>query len=142
MYCGETKSPMHAQLHPATTLDDLKAGCSSFRVLRERGITFRRPIYQLTRLERSWSGSAPFLLRQSSHTFLDVPIRPLTDHLIPISLVAYDLLNGTTVIFCFRCWGLEIHSFPNRLRHDLCLMRLGFSWRVSQAHTWAQYKCQ
>jgi len=56
--------------------------------------------------------------------FLDVPIRLLIDHLIPIALVLYNLLKGTDVIFCFRRWNLEIHGFPNRLPHDLCLMRL------------------
>ena len=56
--------------------------------------------------------------------FLDVPIRLLIDHLIPIALVFYHLLKGTDVIFCFGRGGLEINSFPNRLTHDLCLMRL------------------
>ncbi len=50
--------------------------------------------------------------------------RLLIDHLIPIALVLYHLLNGTDVILCFLRWGLEIHNFPNRLPHDLCLMRL------------------
>ena len=58
----------------------------------------------------------------TSETILGCAIRLLIDHLIPIALVLYHLLNGTTVIFCFRRWGLEIHSFPNRLTHDLCLM--------------------
>ena len=53
-----------------------------------------------------------------------MPIRLLIDHLIPIALVLYNLLKGTDVIFCFRRWNLEIHGFPNRLPHDLCLMRL------------------
>jgi hypothetical protein len=55
---------------------------------------------------------------------LDVPIGLLVDHLVPIALVLYHLLKGTSVIFSFRRWGLEIQSFPNRLPHDLRLMRL------------------
>jgi hypothetical protein len=56
--------------------------------------------------------------------FFDLPIRLLIDHLIPIALVLYNLLKRTDVIFWFGRRGLKIHSFPNRVTNDLCLMRL------------------
>jgi len=69
-----------------------------------------------------------------SRQFLKRPEKRLLSlwaHLIPIALVLCDLLKGTDVILCFRRRGLEIHSFPNRLPHDLCLMRVRFCWRIS-----------
>jgi hypothetical protein len=84
-------------------------------------------IAQILRMLRNKSGDliTTFLGKSLEAKYhLDVTIRLLIDHLVPIALVLYHLLNGPDVILCFRRWGLEIHSFPNRLTHDFCLMRL------------------
>jgi hypothetical protein len=80
---------------------------------------FVKSFHHTKTLARCFCFSGQFL-----KPFFDLPIRLLIDHLIPIALVLYDLLKGTDVIFCFRRRSLEIHSFPNRVTHDLCLMRL------------------
>jgi hypothetical protein len=81
--------------------------------------------YRPTHTERSGAILERFLLFPPIlKPFLDLPIRRIIDHLIPIALVLYDLLKGTDVIFCFCRRGLEMDSLANRLTHNFCLIRL------------------